>query len=314
MLITYVVHVADKPGVLNRVTSLIRRRNYNIESLTVGHAATPGVSRMTVVVDADPEAAARIEANLYKLVHVVRVENVTAVPAVYRYLALIKVSATAESRTQILQLADVFRARVVDVATDSLMIEITGADEKIDGLLEVLRPSACSRSPRPAVWRCRAARPRGRRRRRRERATTSVDQAFVFGVGLGRRGSRIRGHETVISQAKPEPRAVVKFPVRLRPHTPIEESMATIYYDRDADLSLIRAKKVAVLGYGSQGHAHALNLRDSGVTVRVGLHEGSRSRAAAEQEGLTVMTPAEASAVGDVIMVLVPDTSAAVAL
>jgi len=140
MLITYVVHVADKPGVLNRVSSLVRRRNYNIESLTVGHAATPGVSRMTVVVDADPEAAARIEANLYKLVHVLRVENVTAVPAVYRYLALIKVAATAESRTQILQLADVFRARVVDVAPDSLMIEITGADEKIDGLLEVLRP------------------------------------------------------------------------------------------------------------------------------------------------------------------------------
>jgi len=73
-------------------------------------------------------------------VHVLRVENVTAVPAVYRYLALIKVSATAESRTQILQFTDVFRARVVDVATDSLMIEITGADEKIDGLLEVLRP------------------------------------------------------------------------------------------------------------------------------------------------------------------------------
>src|ERR1044072_9436093 len=87
--------------------------------------------------------------------------------------------------------------------------------------------------------------------------------------------------------------------------------MATIYYDRDADLSLIRAKRVAVLGYGSQGHAHSLNLRDSGVNVRVGLHEGSKSRAAAEREGLTVMTPAEASARADVIMVLVPDTSAA---
>ena len=87
--------------------------------------------------------------------------------------------------------------------------------------------------------------------------------------------------------------------------------MAIIYYDRDADLSLIRAKRVAVLGYGSQGHAHALNLRDSGVTVRVGLPEGSRSRGAAEREGLTVMTPAEASAWAEVIMVLVPDTSAA---
>jgi ketol-acid reductoisomerase len=87
--------------------------------------------------------------------------------------------------------------------------------------------------------------------------------------------------------------------------------MAKIYYDRDADLSLIRARKVAVLGYGSQGHAHALNLRDSRVNVRVGLAQGSRSRAAAEREGLTVMTPAEASAWADVIMVLVPDTSAA---
>jgi ketol-acid reductoisomerase len=87
--------------------------------------------------------------------------------------------------------------------------------------------------------------------------------------------------------------------------------MAKIYYDRDADLSLIRAKKVAVLGYGSQGHAHALNLRDSGATVRVGLPEGSKSRAVAEKDGLQVMTPAEASKWADVIMVLVPDTTAA---
>jgi acetolactate synthase-1/3 small subunit len=140
MLITYVVHVADKPGVLNRVASLVRRRGYNIESLTVGHTSTHGVSRMTVVVDADPDAATRIEANLYKLVHVLKVENVTTVPTVYRFLALVKVAATVETRTQIMQLADVFRARVVDVAPDSLIIEITGTDEKIDGLLEILRP------------------------------------------------------------------------------------------------------------------------------------------------------------------------------
>ncbi len=140
MLITYVVHVADKPGVLNRVSSLVRRRNYNIESLTVGPTGTPGISRMTIVVDADPDAADRIEANLYKLVHVLKVENVTTLPTVYRYLALVKVAATVESRTQIMQLADVFRARVVDVAPDSLIIEITGTDEKIDGLLEILRP------------------------------------------------------------------------------------------------------------------------------------------------------------------------------
>jgi ketol-acid reductoisomerase len=84
--------------------------------------------------------------------------------------------------------------------------------------------------------------------------------------------------------------------------------MAEIYYDDDADLSIIAAKKVAVLGYGSQGHAHALSLRDSGVDVRVGLPEGSRSRAKAEQEGLRVVTPAEAAAEADVIMILAPDT------
>jgi ketol-acid reductoisomerase len=81
-----------------------------------------------------------------------------------------------------------------------------------------------------------------------------------------------------------------------------------IYYDADADLTLLRGRKVAILGYGSQGHAHALNLRDSGVDVRVGLHAASRSRAKAEAEGLTVNDPATASAWADVIMVLVPDT------
>src|SRR5881275_2085156 len=84
--------------------------------------------------------------------------------------------------------------------------------------------------------------------------------------------------------------------------------MAKTYHDSDADISLIQAKKVAIIGYGSQGHAHALNLRDSGVSVRVGLHEGSASRAKAEKAGLTVNTPAEAAAWADVIMILVPDT------
>ena len=84
--------------------------------------------------------------------------------------------------------------------------------------------------------------------------------------------------------------------------------MATIYYDDDADLGLVQSRKVAVLGYGSQGHAHALSLHDSGCEVRVGLAEGSKSRAAAEAAGLTVTSPAEASAWADLIMVLVPDT------
>src|SRR5580698_4468390 len=84
--------------------------------------------------------------------------------------------------------------------------------------------------------------------------------------------------------------------------------MANLYYDKDADLALIQNKKVAIIGYGSQGHAHALNLRDSGVSVMVGLPEGSASRAKAEKDGLTVKTPAEAAAWADVIMILAPDT------
>lgn len=139
-MITFLIHVENRPGVLNRVASLVRRRGYNIESLTVGHTETQGISRITLVLEATIEAAARIEANLYKLVHVHRVAHVTSIPSVCRDLALIKVSANAESRGQIVQLANVFRARVVDVATDSVMVEITGTEEKIDGLVDVLRP------------------------------------------------------------------------------------------------------------------------------------------------------------------------------
>ncbi|GIJ45696.1 ketol-acid reductoisomerase (NADP(+)) [Virgisporangium aliadipatigenens] len=85
--------------------------------------------------------------------------------------------------------------------------------------------------------------------------------------------------------------------------------MVEVFYDDDADLSVIQGRKVAILGYGSQGHAHALSLRDSGVDVRVGLPEGSKSRAKAEEQGLRVVTPAEAAAEADVIMILVPDTA-----
>lgn len=137
---TFVAYVEDKPGVLNRVASLFRRRAFNIESLTVGHTEQPGVSRMTIVLDTDDMGARRIEAHLYKLVNVLRVDDVTAAPAVTRDLALIKVAADSNARAQVMQLVDVFRARIVDVANDSLIVEITGAEDKIEGLIEVLRP------------------------------------------------------------------------------------------------------------------------------------------------------------------------------
>ena len=137
---TFVVTVEDQPGVLNRVSSLFRRRGYNIESLTVGRTERPGVSRMTIVVMSDDAGAGRIEANLYKLVNVISVSDITSCPAVYRDLAIIKVAASQAHRPELVHLVEVFRARIVDLAPDSLTIEITGGHEKIDGLLDVLRP------------------------------------------------------------------------------------------------------------------------------------------------------------------------------
>jgi len=137
MLHTFAVYVDNKPGVLNRVSSLFRRRAFNIESLTVGHTETPGVSRMTVVVDTDEYGARRLEAHLYKLVPCRRVDNITSAPSISRDLALIKVAATGDARTHVMQLVDVYRARIVDVSPESLVIETTGTEDKIDSLVEV---------------------------------------------------------------------------------------------------------------------------------------------------------------------------------
>ncbi len=137
---TFVVLVEDKPGVLNRVASLFRRRAFNIESLSVGHSELPGVSRMTIVMQADEVTARRVTANLYKLVNVVRVDDVTDDPSVMRDLALIKVRADSTARAEILQLCEVFRARAVDVTPETLIVEITGTEDKIEGLMDVLRP------------------------------------------------------------------------------------------------------------------------------------------------------------------------------
>jgi len=140
MLHTLIVYVENKPGVLSRVVSLFRRRAFNIDSLTVGRTEKSEVSRMTIVVDTDEDQARRIVANVYKLINVLLVDDITNEPAVVRDLAFIKVGATQESRSKVLELASVFRARVVDVAPESIIIEITGTEDKIEGLLEVLRP------------------------------------------------------------------------------------------------------------------------------------------------------------------------------
>lgn len=140
MTVTYIVRVENRPAVLTRVTEVFRRRAVNIESLTVGHTQCPGVSRMTIVVDTDEAAARRMEAHLYKLVNVLHVDTVTEQPSVFRDLAMIKVGADHETRAQVMQLVEVFRARVIDVSPASLVVEITGTEDKIDGFVDVLRP------------------------------------------------------------------------------------------------------------------------------------------------------------------------------
>lgn len=142
MLYTFVALVEDKPGVLTRVASLFRRLNLNIVSLTVGHSERPGISRMTIVVEASPSAEHRIVASLYKLENVLEVDDVGQFSCVSRELALIKVAATPQTRSHIFELVEVFRARIVDLAPESLMIEITGVSSKIEGLIQVLTESS----------------------------------------------------------------------------------------------------------------------------------------------------------------------------
>lgn len=137
---TLIALVEDKPGVLNRVASLFRRRAFNIESLTVGRTHEPAVSRMTILVDTELTAPHLVEANLSKLVNVIDVHDVTHTPTVVRDLALIKVRADASALAEINQLAEIFRAKIVDVASDSVIVEVTGDEDKLTGLVELLRP------------------------------------------------------------------------------------------------------------------------------------------------------------------------------
>jgi len=132
--------VEDKPGVLNRVASLFRRRNFNIESLTVGHSERPGISRMTLVVEGDDKTIAQVQKQLQKLVNVIEVKDVTHNSTVVRELALIRVHAPPPRRAEVTELVNLFRAKVVDVAPDSLMIEITGTEDKVDSLVGLLQP------------------------------------------------------------------------------------------------------------------------------------------------------------------------------
>ncbi len=136
---TLVALVEDKPGVLNRVASLIRRRGFNIESIAVGHSELPGLSRMTIVVDGATTAVEQVRKQLEKVIEVVKLADITEGRIIARELALIKVHATSATRSEIIQIVDIFRANIVDVSADSLVVEVTGDEEKIDSLYSLLR-------------------------------------------------------------------------------------------------------------------------------------------------------------------------------
>lgn len=137
---TLIALMEDKPGVLNRVSNLFRRRNYNIQSLAVGHSETRDISRMTVVVDGDNRVVEQVVKQLSKLINVTEVLDVTDRPAVIRELALVKVNAGPGKRSEIIELAQVFRGRIVDVGPDSMTVEITGAEDRVNSLVSLLRP------------------------------------------------------------------------------------------------------------------------------------------------------------------------------
>jgi acetolactate synthase-1/3 small subunit len=136
---TLVALVEDKPGVLNRIASLFRRRGFNIESITVGSTEEAKVSRMTIVVDGATTAVEQVRKQLEKVIEVIKVADITQDQMVARELALVKVKATAQTRSEIIQLVDIFRGNIVDVSSDSVMIEITGDEDKIMSLLDLLK-------------------------------------------------------------------------------------------------------------------------------------------------------------------------------
>ncbi|NWG20155.1 MAG: acetolactate synthase small subunit [Chloroflexi bacterium] len=135
---TIVALVQDRPGVLSRVIGLIRRRGFNIESLAVGHSETPGVSRMTIVIEW--EDVEQVVKQLYRLIEVLKVSDVTDDPVVEREMTLIKIHAPGPKRPEIVALSEVFDAKIIDVGANTMVIEMTGSPAKVQNFIDVIRP------------------------------------------------------------------------------------------------------------------------------------------------------------------------------
>ena len=280
------VTVENKPGVLSRVAGLFSRRAFNIVSLAVSPTDDERFSRMTIVVDAESAPLEQVVKQLNKLIPVIKITEVAPAEGVERELMLVIVKAAAETRSQVTELTAIFEAKIVDVGYEAMTIMVVGEPEKLDAFSDLVKPFGIVELQRTGPHRAAEARP-------------GIDPAAL---GQDRPG--------LISVSVPAPiDDTIAVPSMLRPSTRRILSMpATVYYDNDADTGLIADKLVAILGYGSQGHAHALNLKDSGIDVVVGLRAGSKSQAKAEAAGLRVLPTADAVREADIVMVLLPDT------
>ncbi|MBK6325315.1 MAG: acetolactate synthase small subunit [Chloroflexi bacterium] len=135
---TMIAWMEDKPGVLNRVAGLFRRRNFNIESLAVGHSETPGISRMTFVARGTDRDMRQIQTQLDKLINVVDIQDVTNEPVVMRELVLVKVQASNGNRSQVMQIVDIYRASIIDVDLDSMIVQIVGPEDRVESFVKLL--------------------------------------------------------------------------------------------------------------------------------------------------------------------------------
>ena len=286
---TLSVLVENTPGVLTRVASLFSRRGFNIETLAVGPTERDDRSRITIRVDCSELSIDQVVKQLYKLINVLKVNQMTTEDAIERELMLVKVTASPDKRGDLIHLAEVFGARVSDVGAQALMFEIVEHPDKLASFEELLRPYGIKETIR--TGRIAMRRALGERRDRDAAACASSPERM-----------RLRSNPLDRGQAPRDARHA-RPPRRIRTRNP----MTKVYYDADADRSLLDGKKIAVVGYGSQGHAHALNLKDSGFDVTVGIRPDSEGWKRAEDDGWAPKSVADAVADADVIGILVPD-------
>ncbi len=273
--------VQNVPGVLAHISGMLASRGYNIDSLAVGATENPELSRMTFVVVGDDRVLEQVRKQLEKIVTVVQVHDISSQDFVERDLMLIKVKAAPGGpRTEVRELVEIFRGKIVDVGADELMIELSGRENKIDASSNACAPMAS------ANW-------------------FALD-AWLWSAPVN--AFPMKSTQLPQPASNRFPKSIL--PVRrvLRQKSTTERTMtAKIYYDNDADLSHLKDKTIAILGYGSQGHAQAQNLRDSGCNVIIGQRPGSPNYDLAVSHKFKPMSIEEAVKQADVVNILLPD-------